>query len=72
MRSEHETCLNLNAEDRVTGGQWEVFSDDPAMITKLRRVAKPYKRAGAGWFFRLPVAAVSFRKPRAGGDGGQE
>lgn len=67
-RSERETSLNLNAEDRITGGAWEVYSDDPAMITRLRRVAKPYKMNGAGgYFFKLPAAAVSFRRPRAGG-----
>ena len=64
-RSERETCLNISAQDRVDGGAWEVYSDDPAMITRLRRVAKPHKRSGAGYFFRLPVASVSFRKPRA-------
>lgn len=63
-RSERETAMNLNAEDRVTGGQWEIYSDDPAMITRLRRVAEPHKSTGVGYFFRLPVASVSFRKPR--------
>ena len=72
-RDERETAMNLGATDRITGGQWELYSDDGPMIAKLKRAGyQPYKRAGAGWFFRLPVAAVSFRKPRAGGDGGQE
>lgn len=64
-RGERETSLNLNAEDRVNGGTWEVYSDDPAMLTKLRRVAKPYKKTkDGGYFFRLPVKCVSFRSPR--------
>jgi len=64
-RSERETTMNISAADRVGGGAWEVYSDDPAMVTKLRRVAKPYKKTkNGGYFFRLPVKCVSFRSPR--------
>lgn len=61
--SERETAMNLSAEDRRSGGQWEVYSDDPAMLTKLRRAGhEPYKtNSTGGAFFRLPVGCVSFR-----------
>lgn len=65
---ERETLLNLNAADRVNGGTWLVFSDDPAMITKLRRVAQPHKNNGqGGYWFSLPLECVSFRKPTKNG-----
>jgi hypothetical protein len=61
---ERETVLNLNAQDRVNGGTWLVFSDDPAMITRLKRAVQPHKDNGhGGYWFNLPVESVSFRKP---------
>lgn len=60
---ERETVINLNAADRKNGGTWEAYSDDPAMITKLRRAAAPHKDNGrGGYFFRIPFKLISFRR----------
>ena len=60
---ERETVGNLNGADRIAGGNWTFFSDDPVMVSKLRKVALSSKRVGAGWQFELAQESVTFRKP---------
>lgn len=48
--------------DRLNGGHWRFYSDDPAMITKLRKVAKARPAGHGGYFFDVPTESVVFRR----------
>lgn len=48
--------------DRLAGGTWRFYSDDPVMITKLRKVAKAQRAGHGGFFFDISAESVVFRR----------
>lgn len=60
---ERETVANLGMADRLNGGCWRFYSDDPVLVAKLRKVAKAQPAGHGGYWFDVPVESVVFRKP---------
>lgn len=58
---ERETIIRRAVSDR----QWSVFTEDPVMIRKLDRLGyQAYQETAHGKRYKLPPAALSFRRPR--------
>lgn len=59
---ERETVFNLGMAQRQDGAPWTIYSDDPVIVGKLKRVCLSKRKAGAGWFFDLAQESVIFRR----------
>jgi len=57
-QDEQETHISKGALEN----QWEVYSDDPEMITKLRKVATESRTFNAGVIFKLELDQIVFIK----------
>lgn len=60
-QDEQETHINKSALEN----QWEVYSDDPEMIAKLRKVATESRTFNAGVIFKLDLEQIVFVKKNA-------
>ena len=63
-REEQETHFNLLAPDRINGVGWEVYTDDPTMVTRLDKVATAYRVNGESHYYRLQWGQVRLFQPR--------
>lgn len=58
--AERETVICRAADER----QWSVFTEDPVVIRKLDRLFEAVEVTTHGKRYELPLAAISFRRPR--------
>lgn len=63
-RDEREVILTLSDAE----GEWCVYTDSQRLSGRLKKLAAAWgvipNRLGEGWDFRLPLRAISFRKPK--------
>lgn len=60
--AEMETHLNMTADNRDL---WEITSDDPVMIRRLRSIGATFvRKVGLLHYFTLPANQVTLRKAR--------
>lgn len=60
LPEERETHLNMTGDDH---NGWEVFTDDPYWINRLRKLGiEPFKQVGLGFKFKLSADQVLIRK----------
>lgn len=65
MRSERETSIGGDAEERIAG-VLRVFSNDPVWVNRfLKKGYKPYDISGDSHFFKIPVKAITVRSAAA-------
>lgn len=63
---ERETHLNLTAQDRQDGKDWEVYTDDPVMMRKFESLGIEGKEGmrGGGKIYLVPQNQITFRRKR--------
>jgi len=64
--AERETLINISADVRQDGGDWEVITDDVVMIRKFQGLGLDGKEIteGGSWKFMIPQNQITFRKKR--------
>lgn len=58
LPGERETVLSMTGDDHFV---WAVFSDDPAMVRKLDKIAEFVRVVGAGKEYRLSANQVTIK-----------